>query len=416
VKKYRVRTVVLSDIHLGTVDSKVAEVNHFLRHVRCEKLILNGDIIDGWQLKRNGQWTKAHTHFIRIVLKMLEKRDTQIVYLRGNHDDILSKFLPLEFENLLVADEYLHEGPKGRYLVLHGDVFDTVTRNFVFLAHLGDWGYHMLLAINRAYNVWRSWRGLEYWSLSRAIKARVKSAVNHVSNFEEHIAELARARGCVGVMCGHIHTPADKMLGDIHYLNSGDWIESLTAIVEHWDGRYELLEYKDFLREFPMPAEENAGEGPAPDPGGLEGEANAEVAGPGAGPREEHMERYPGGAVRAAWGSRIGANGDYVLDGRETWFAPDGRRHYEVDYAFGHKVGRETLWRADGGVAWTWNRRPDGTGTWIRYWENGRKRTQSEWRGLRAEGEATRWEPDGQVAARYRFSGGFAARPPREEP
>jgi UDP-2,3-diacylglucosamine pyrophosphatase LpxH len=107
--------------------------------------------------------------------------------------------------------------------------------------------------INRAYNVWRSWRGLEYWSLSRAIKARVKSAVSHVSNFEEHIAELAKARGCVGVMCGHIHTPADKMLGDIHYLNSGDWIESLTAVVEHWDGRYELIEYSNFIREFPMP-------------------------------------------------------------------------------------------------------------------------------------------------------------------
>jgi len=252
VKKLRARTVILSDIHLGTADSKVAEVNHFLRHVRCEKLILNGDIIDGWQLKRNGQWTKAHTHFIRIVLKMLEKRDTKIVYLRGNHDDILSKFLPLEFENLQIVDEYVHEGPKGRYLVLHGDVFDTVTKNLVFLAHLGDWGYHALLAINRAYNVWRRWRGLEYWSLSRAIKARVKSAVSHVSNFEEHIAELARARGCVGVMCGHIHTPADKMLGDIHYLNSGDWIESLTAVIEHWDGSYELLEYTAFAREYPV--------------------------------------------------------------------------------------------------------------------------------------------------------------------
>jgi UDP-2,3-diacylglucosamine pyrophosphatase LpxH len=123
----------------------------------------------------------------------------------------------------------------------------------VFLAHLGDWGYHMLLAINRAYNIWRSWRGLEYWSLSKAIKARVKSAVNHVSNFEVHIADLARARGCQGVMCGHIHTPADKMLGDIHYLNSGDWIESLTAIVEHWDGTYELIEYSKFLKEFPLP-------------------------------------------------------------------------------------------------------------------------------------------------------------------
>jgi UDP-2,3-diacylglucosamine pyrophosphatase LpxH len=256
VKKYRARTVIISDIHLGTVDSKVAEVNHFLRNVRCEKLVLNGDIIDAWQLKRNGRWTMAHTHFIRIVLKMLEKRDTQIVYLRGNHDDILSKFLPLEFENLLIADEYVHEGVRGRYLVLHGDVFDTVTKNFAFLAHLGDWGYRTLLGINRAYNVWRSWRGLEYWSLSRAIKARVKSAVSHVSNFEEHITELARSRACTGVMCGHIHTPADKMLGDIHYLNSGDWIESLTAIVEHWDGRYELVEYSDFLREFPVPDNE----------------------------------------------------------------------------------------------------------------------------------------------------------------
>ena len=258
MKRLRARTVILSDVHLGTVDSKVAEVNHFLRHVRCEKLILNGDIIDGWQLKRNGQWTKAHTHFIRIVLKMLEKRDTQIVYLRGNHDDILSKFLPLEFENLLVVDEYLHEGVKGKYLVLHGDVFDTVTKNFVFLAHLGDWGYHMLLMINRAYNVWRSWRGLEYWSLSRAIKARVKSAVSHVSKFEEHIAELARTRGCSGVMCGHIHTPADKMIGGIHYLNSGDWIESLTAVVEHHDGRFELLDYAAFARDHPLPDEEPA--------------------------------------------------------------------------------------------------------------------------------------------------------------
>ena len=259
MKKFRVRTVVLSDIHLGTVDSKVAEVNHFLRHVRCEKLILNGDIIDAWQLKRSGRWTKTHTHFVRVVLKMLEKRDTQIVYLRGNHDDILSKFLPLEFENLLIADEYVHEGVKGRYLVLHGDVFDTVTTNFVFLAHLGDWGYQTLLGINRAYNIWRSWRGLEYWSLSRAIKARVKSAVSHVSKFEEHITELARSRGCTGVMCGHIHTPADKVLGGVHYLNSGDWIESMTAIVEHWDGRYELVEYPEFLREFPVPAEDLSG-------------------------------------------------------------------------------------------------------------------------------------------------------------
>jgi UDP-2,3-diacylglucosamine pyrophosphatase LpxH len=263
MKKLRVKTVILSDIHLGTPDSKAAEVNHFLRHVRCEKLILNGDIIDGWQLKRGGQWTKAHTRFIRIVLKMLEKRDTQIVYLRGNHDDILAKFLPLDFENLQIVEEYIHESHGKRYLVLHGDVFDTVTKNFVFLAHLGDWGYRVLLRLNRAYNAWRAWRGMEYWSLSKAIKARVKSAVSHISSFEDHIAELAQARGCQGVMCGHIHTAADKQLGGIHYLNSGDWVESLTAIVEHWDGRFELIDFVAFLREHPMEAEDAAGDEPA---------------------------------------------------------------------------------------------------------------------------------------------------------
>ena len=128
--------------------------------------------IDGWQLTRSGQWTKAHTRFVRIVLKKLEKRDTEIVYLRGNHDDILESFLPLEFENLRIVEDYIHDGVRGRYLVLHGDVFDTITRNFVFLAHLGDWGYRALLRLNRLYNAWRAWRGKEYWTLSKAIKAR----------------------------------------------------------------------------------------------------------------------------------------------------------------------------------------------------------------------------------------------------
>jgi UDP-2,3-diacylglucosamine pyrophosphatase LpxH len=252
-RKLRVQTVIISDVHLGMKECKVREVNHFLRHVRCSKLILNGDIIDGWQLHRSGQWTKAHTRFIRIVLKKLEKKDTEIVYVRGNHDDILGKFLPMSFEGLAVVEDYVHEGPRGRYLVLHGDVFDTITSRFVFLAHLGDWGYNVLLKVNRAYNLWRAWRGKGYWSLSRAIKARVKTAVSHVSKFESHLARLAAERGCVGVICGHIHTPADKMLGNIHYLNSGDWVESLTAIVEHWDGRFELISFPDFAREYPMP-------------------------------------------------------------------------------------------------------------------------------------------------------------------
>jgi UDP-2,3-diacylglucosamine pyrophosphatase LpxH len=256
MKKLRVRTVILSDVHLGMPESKAREANHFLRHVRCAKLILNGDIIDGWHLRRAGQWKNPHTRFVRIVLKMLEKRDTEIVYVRGNHDDILAKFLPMSFARLAIVEDHVHEGPAGRYLVLHGDIFDAITSKFVFLAHVGDWGYHLLLKINRAYNAWRAWRGLEYWSLSKAIKARVKSAVSHVSSFEHHLVRLARERGCTGVICGHIHTPADKRIGDIHYLNSGDWVESLTAIVEHWDGRFELLDFVSFLRDFPMPVDE----------------------------------------------------------------------------------------------------------------------------------------------------------------
>ncbi len=264
--KLHVRTVILSDVHLGTLDSKAAEVNHFLRHVRCDKLILNGDIIDGWQLRRGGAWTKAHTRFVRIVLKKLEKRDTQVIYVRGNHDDILSSFLPLDFENLSIVEDHVHEALNGPYLVLHGDIFDTVTKNFVFLAHLGDWGYRALLRLNRLYNAWRAWRGREYWSLSRAIKARVKEAVSHISKFEDHIVQLARQRDCVGVMCGHIHTAADKSLGGVHYLNSGDWVESLTAIVEHWDGRFELIQYTDFVRRYPIDRDEGIAENAALQP------------------------------------------------------------------------------------------------------------------------------------------------------
>jgi len=256
MNKLKFRTIVISDVHLGTPDCKIREVNHFLQHTHCDKLILNGDIIDGWQLSRSSRWTKAHTRFVRLVLKKIEKRDTEVIYLRGNHDDVLTSFLPMQFENLHIVEDHVHETPRGRYLVLHGDVFDTITKNVVFLAHLGDWGYRTLLGLNRAYNAWRAWRGLEYWSLSKAIKARVKSAVNHISKFEVNLADLAKERGCTGVVCGHIHTPADKMLGEVHYLNSGDWVESLTALVEHDDGRFEVLEFADFVAKYPLPPEE----------------------------------------------------------------------------------------------------------------------------------------------------------------
>ena len=249
----QVRSVIVSDIHLGTPHSKVEEVTHFLKHVRCERLILNGDIIDGWRLRRGGVWTKAHTRFIRRVLTMIQKRDTEVIYLRGNHDDFLGRLLPLQFDHLHLVEDCILETAQGRYLVLHGDVFDGVIKNMVFLAHLGDAGYALLLRLNRFYNWFRALRGKEYFSLSQAIKAKVKKAVSFIGKFEDQIAGLARDRGCRGVICGHIHTPADKMIGDIHYLNSGDWVESMTAIVEHHDGRFELITYRQFLAQFPRP-------------------------------------------------------------------------------------------------------------------------------------------------------------------
>ena len=165
-----------------------------------------------------------------------------------NIDDILERFLPMRFGSLSVVDEYIHETEKGRYLVVHGDVFDAISQNTKWIAVLGDIGYRVLMALNRIYNKYRSWRGKEYFSISKLIKAKVKKAVNYISNFEQEVQLLAKRKNCIGIMCGHIHTPADKMIGKVHYLNSGDWVESATALVEHFDGRFEVLDYKEFCR------------------------------------------------------------------------------------------------------------------------------------------------------------------------
>jgi UDP-2,3-diacylglucosamine pyrophosphatase LpxH/glycosyltransferase involved in cell wall biosynthesis len=246
--KLSCRTVFLSDIHLGTQDSKADEVVEFLTHIRCGKLVLNGDIIDGWALKRGGRWTSRHSRVIRKVIKMTEHDDTKVIYLRGNHDEILDRFLPMAFGGIRLTKEHVHTTPQGkRYLVVHGDGFDSVSTNHKWLASLGAVGYDFLLKVNRVYNHYRAWRGKEYFSLSKRVKARVKSAVSFVDRYEDLLQELARHRKCDGIICGHIHTPEDKQVGAIHYLNSGDWVESLTAIIEHHDGRMELVRHAEFI-------------------------------------------------------------------------------------------------------------------------------------------------------------------------
>lgn len=247
-KSHDYHAIFLSDVHLGTRDSKADELIAFLKATTCRKLVLNGDIVDGWALRSGGRWLPSHTKFVRTVLKKMEKQGTEVVYLRGNHDDILERFLPVCFGNLRIVDEYLHETPQGDYLVVHGDGFDRVTTSHRWVAVLGAKGYELLLGINRLYNRWRAFRGKEYYSLSKTIKAKVKSAVSFVDRYEDQLKELASVRGCRGIICGHIHTPADKRLGNgIHYLNSGDWVESLTAIVEKEPGDFELVHYDEFM-------------------------------------------------------------------------------------------------------------------------------------------------------------------------
>ena len=226
-------------------NSKVEQVNKFLQHTKCRTLILNGDIIDAWSLKppqRNLEQA-LQTVLIRLILKKIEKKKTKVIYLRGNHDDVLRKFMPIHFDGFRIVEDYTLLANGRKYLVLHGDVFDRITSKYAMIAHLGDIGYQLLLGINRLYNRYRSWKGKRYYSLSKLVKRKVKKAVNFIGKFESSLVGLAKHHGCDGVICGHIHTAEDKMLDDIHYLNSGDWVESLTAIVEHVDGRLRLIDY-----------------------------------------------------------------------------------------------------------------------------------------------------------------------------
>ena len=242
-------SIIISDVHLGTRDSKAKELISFLKATRCKKLILNGDIIDGWALRgKHGRWMPDHTKLIRTMLKKIEKQGTEVIYLRGNHDDILERFLPIDFGNLQIKDEYIHETPLGKYLVVHGDGFDSVTTDYRWVAWLGSVAYEFLLKLNRFYNRWREFRGKPFYSLSKEIKRRVKSAVSFIGRYEDQLTQLAKHRKCSGIICGHIHTPADKQLeGGIHYLNSGDWVESLTAVIEPVPGQFELIEFEEYM-------------------------------------------------------------------------------------------------------------------------------------------------------------------------
>lgn len=242
----RVRTLFISDVHLGCGFSRAEDLFEFLGSLEPDNLYLVGDIIDGWKLRRNFIWTDAASFVIRRILGML-KRGTHVYYVTGNHDEFLRGFAPNTFGHMELADEFVHETVDGRrLLVIHGDCFDHLTRHAAWVYHLGDRAYTLALHANAWVNAARRMLGYPHWSLSATLKSRVKQAVNFVNDFEHFVVRHTRLSGCSGVVCGHIHVPAIRQIDDVDYYNCGDWIEHCSALVEHLDGRMELVGLNSF--------------------------------------------------------------------------------------------------------------------------------------------------------------------------
>ena len=242
-----VRTVWISDVHLGTPGCQAEALLDFLKRVECDTLYLVGDIIDGWQLRRSWYWPQAHNDVVQKLLRKARK-GTRVIYVPGNHDEFARKFLEHSFGGIEVAEEWIHTTVDGRQLwITHGDLYDGVIQCARWLALLGDTLYEFTLKLNRHLNSWRARAGLPYWSLSKYLKLKVKRAVSYVGDFEAALAREARKRGVDGLVCGHIHHAEMRELDGILYCNDGDWVESLTALVEHADGSLAIVEWGEVM-------------------------------------------------------------------------------------------------------------------------------------------------------------------------
>lgn len=247
----RFRTIFISDLHLGSKAAKAEFLIDFLRHHDADNIYLVGDIVDGWRLRRSWHWPQAHNDVVQKILRKARK-GAQITYIAGNHDEFARQFQGVHFGGIVVADSVIHEAADGRrFLVIHGDQFDTVVHNARWLAYLGDHAYDAAMLTNRAIARLRHMLGLEYWSFSSWAKLRVKKAVNFIGSFQKVLAEEAKRCGVEGVICGHIHHAVIEKTGDVEYINTGDWVESCTAVVEHFDGRMEILRWSHVQLEAP---------------------------------------------------------------------------------------------------------------------------------------------------------------------
>lgn len=253
-RRRQYRTIWISDVHLGTRGCNAEMLIDFLDHVDSETMYLVGDIIDGWRLKKKLHWPAAHNDVVWRLLKRA-KRGAEVIYIPGNHDELVRQFCGLDFGGIAIRRDAIHTTADGRkLLVLHGDEFDAIMLSHRWLAYLGDVAYEAIMGLNRFVNAWRRLFRMPYWSLSKHAKAKVKNAVEFISRYEEVVAQAAAHRGADGVVCGHIHTAEFRDIDGIAYYNDGDWVEGCTALVEHFDGRMEILHWADEIERRQAPA------------------------------------------------------------------------------------------------------------------------------------------------------------------
>jgi UDP-2,3-diacylglucosamine pyrophosphatase LpxH len=239
------KSIFISDIHLATKKCSAEELCHFLKYNTCDNLFLVGDIVDGWRIKKSWYWNQNHTNVIHKILSS-SKKGTKVFYLPGNHDEDLRKFLyfQLELGNVHFFDKYEYKAINGKkYLIIHGDFFDVLMVDKKWLMHFGDSIYDLLIWLNVKFNQVRKFLGMEYWSLSNYLKQNTKQALNYINKFEHHVAEYCIKNNYDGIICGHIHKAEIRTINGIDYMNDGDWVESRTALVENFDGTWEIKEY-----------------------------------------------------------------------------------------------------------------------------------------------------------------------------
>jgi len=240
------KSIFISDIHLGSRGCQADVLCSFLKNNTCENLFLVGDVIDGWQLQKRWFFPQSHANVIRRILTAA-KRGTKVYYILGNHDEALRKFLQFDIEvgNISLIDRFDYEAINGKkYLVIHGDFFDSLMVDNKWLMHIGDFAYNFMIWVNVHFNKIRKTLGMDYWSLSKWLKQNTKEALNFINNFEGHLSEYCKEESYDGIICGHIHVATIKDINGVEYMNCGDWVESSTALLEHIDGRFEVIEYR----------------------------------------------------------------------------------------------------------------------------------------------------------------------------